>query len=290
MKKSLFAIAAVGAFAGAAQAQSSVTVYGILDVGFSGTTSRMAGTDVVAAQKTNATLFSGTGSESTSRLGFRGNEDLGGGQRAFFTTEFDLAPTSWNLSGDNNDGVFNRQTFVGLGQKGIGQAAIGTQYTPIHLAVARTDPGQANNMQGNLIYSVNSATGQTQGNIQNYSVRYNNAITYQSERISGFQLYGIYNNNNSTTNNPSYIQTVNNNQAFGVGLNFVWNKLNIDLATNQSRQATISGATNTAANNPATAARNTAVPNLLGTSLNWSQMYAAATYDFGVATGFVQIY
>ncbi len=41
MKKSLFAIAAVGAFAGAAQAQSSVTVYGILDVGFSGSTARV---------------------------------------------------------------------------------------------------------------------------------------------------------------------------------------------------------------------------------------------------------
>jgi len=288
MKKSLFAIAAMGAFAGAAQAQSSVTVYGILDVGFRGATSRMSGTDVVSAQKVNSTAFSGTGAESTSRLGVRGNEDLGGGQRAFFTAEFDLAPTDWNLSGNNNDGIFNRQTFVGLGQKGIGQAAIGTQYTPIHLAVARTDPGQANNIFGNLVYSVNSVTGSTEGVIPTYSVRYNNALTFQSDRISGFQVYAIYNNNNSTTNNPSSVQTISTNRALGVGLNFVWNKLNIDLATNQSQNMTGSGQSYTAANSPSAALRNSAVPNLLGTSIGWSQNYAAATYDFGIFTAYAQ--
>jgi len=42
MKKSLLAVAAIGAFASAAQAQSSVTVYGIMDVGFQGVTTRAA--------------------------------------------------------------------------------------------------------------------------------------------------------------------------------------------------------------------------------------------------------
>jgi len=85
MKKSLFALAAVGAFAGAAQAQSSVTVYGILDVGFQGVTTRAPYSSTNMSQvKSNATRFTGEGSESTSRLGFRGNEDLGGGTRAFF--------------------------------------------------------------------------------------------------------------------------------------------------------------------------------------------------------------
>ena len=59
MKKSLLAVAAMGAFASAAQAQSSVTVYGILDVGFAGTTAR------AGSAKTNTTGFSGTGSESS---------------------------------------------------------------------------------------------------------------------------------------------------------------------------------------------------------------------------------
>jgi predicted porin len=288
MKKSLFAIAAIGAFAGAAQAQSSVTVYGILDVGFTGTTSRIAGPEVPSAVKTNTTAFSGTGSESTSRLGFRGTEDLGGGTRAFFTAEFGVAPTSWNLSGNDNDGLFNRQTFVGLAQKGIGQAAIGTQYTPVHVAVGRTDPGQTNNIQGNLVYSVDSATGSTMSTMPSYSVRYNNALTLQTERISGFQLSAIYNNSNSNSNNPASIQTVGNNQAYGLGLNFVWNKLNIDVATNQSRQQAISGSAVQTAYGPSAAVRNSAVPNLLGNNVNWGQTYVGATYDFGIFTAYAQ--
>jgi predicted porin len=57
MKKSLLAVAAMGAFASAAQAQSSVTVYGILDMGFQGVTTR------VGSAKTNITRFNGEGSE-----------------------------------------------------------------------------------------------------------------------------------------------------------------------------------------------------------------------------------
>jgi predicted porin len=84
MKKSLFAIAAVTAFAGAAQAQSSVTVYGIVDAGYIGTNNRVS----AAGRTTKATGGEfGQGAESTTRLGFRGNEDLGGGMSAFFTLE-----------------------------------------------------------------------------------------------------------------------------------------------------------------------------------------------------------
>jgi len=283
MKKSLFALAAVGAFAGAAQAQSSVTVYGILDVGFQGVTTR------AGSAKTNITRFTGEGSESTSRLGFRGTEDLGGGTRAFFTAEFALNATNSNLSGDTNTGLSNRQTFVGIGQKGIGQAAIGTQYTPVHLAVGRTDPGQQNNMLGNVIYATNASQGNGQTTTA-YTVRYNNALTLQTDRFAGFQLYGIYNNNNSNANNPSTIQTISNNEAAGLGINYVWNKLNVDLAMNSSKQTTISGATGVTTNNSALPASNsiTAVANVLGTSIGILTTYAGATYDFGILKAYVQ--
>ena len=126
MKKSLFAIAAVTAFAGAAQAQSSVTVYGILDVGYASSSNRVAnnsipvttGGDVAASTsnntgviKTNSAGIS-AGAQSTNRLGFRGTEALGGGLDAFFTIEMATAP-------NGNTGVFtaagnsNRLTFVG---------------------------------------------------------------------------------------------------------------------------------------------------------------------------------
>jgi predicted porin len=280
MKKSLFAIAAVTAFAGAAQAQSSVTVYGILDVGFAGTTSR------VGSAKSNATSFSGAGSETSSRLGFRGTEDLGGGTRAFFTAEFQLYPTDASLSGDTNNGMFNRQTFVGLSQKGIGQAAIGTQYSPVHTAVSRTDPGQQNNMQGNVVYSVSSSTGSAQTTTA-YTTRYNNALTLQSERIAGFQINGIYSNKNSNANNPAATQTVINNEALGVGVNYTWQKLNFDYAMSSSKQQSITGTENLASALPIAAAAATSV-NVMGQSVGILTNYAGAMYDFGILKAYAQ--
>ncbi len=280
MKKSLFAIAAVGAFAGAAQAQSSVTVYGIMDLGFQGVTTR------VGSAKTNLTRFSGEGSETTSRLGLRGTEDLGGGTSAFFTLEFALAPAGVYVNGDSNAGLANRQSFVGLAQKGVGRAAIGTQYTPVHMAVSRTDPGQQNNMLGNVIYATNAAQGNGQ-TTTSYTVRYLNALTLQTDRFAGFQAYGIYNNNNSNANDPSTTQTVTNNEALGLGINYVWNKLNVDVALNSSKQLSITGTTNTAAALPVSNSITTAA-NPLGVSVGILSTYAGATYDFGILTAYAQ--
>jgi predicted porin len=305
MKKSLFAIAAVGAFAGAAQAQSSVTVYGILDVGFQGVTTRAPySSNNMTEINTNATRFTGEGSESTSRLGFRGMEDLGGGTRAFFTVEFQLSPTDQTLSGNTGNGLFNRQTFAGIGQKGIGQIAIGTQYTPVHNAVARTDPGQANNMLGNVIYAVNASTGSGQ-TATSYTVRYNNSLTFQTDRFAGVQVNGIYVNNNSNSNG-SVSQTINGtawtasatpnnsqigNQAAGLGLNYTGiQKLNVDVAYQASINKSFVNGYWQAVQTPAsaTAGAVNAVNNFLGSNLKMTQFYGAATYDFGILTAYAQ--
>ena len=100
-----------------------------------------------------------------------------------------------NLSGNANGGLFNRQTFVGLSQKGIGRAAIGTQYTPIHLAVGATDPGQQNNMIGSVIYTTSAAQGNGQTTVS-YTVRQNQSITFNTENIAGFQFSAMYVNGN----------------------------------------------------------------------------------------------
>jgi predicted porin len=305
MKKSLFALAAVGAFAGAAQAQSSVTVYGILDVGFQGVTTRgPLSSSSSQNTNTNITRFSGEGSETTSRLGFRGTEDLGGGTSAFFTVEFGLSPTDATLSGNTGNGLFNRQTFVGIGQKGIGQAAIGTQYTPVHMAVGRTDPGQQNNMIGSAIYTTNASQGSGQ-TATSYTVRYNNALTLQTDRFAGLQVNAIYNNNNTNANNTIAVGGTNNstgttaaangvsqqnNTSWGVGVNYVLQKLNVDLAYQTSANQSIY-----ANANATVAAVTSAVPgtvnapaNVLGTNLNMNQFYAGAVYDFGILKAYVQ--
>jgi len=313
MKKSLLAVAAMGAFASAAQAQSSVTVYGIMDVGFAGTTSRTttSGTTAQPYVKTNTTAFSGSGSESTSRLGLRGTEDLGGGSSAFFTAEFALNPTGMNLSGDANGGLFNRQSFVGLKKNGLGQAAIGTQYTPIHLAVGATDPGQQNNMIGSIIYTTSAAQGNGQ-TTTSYTVRQNQSITAQSENIAGFVLSAMYVNNNRDATQYGAYTSVNafnaaattaggttNSNGWGLGANYTWNKLYataayqsfINSTDNNTAVAYLGTAANGLAVLPAepgrsttgtTATNGTGTITTNGVNIKDNQLYGAATYDFGI--------
>lgn len=72
MKKSLLALAVLGAFSGLASAQSSVTIYGLVDAN--------VGKDIGSDDKR-------VGQGAQSRLGFRGTEDLGNGLRAFFNIQ-----------------------------------------------------------------------------------------------------------------------------------------------------------------------------------------------------------
>jgi len=157
---------------------------------------------------------------------------------------------------------------------------------------------------GNVIYAVNGSTGSGQ-TATSYTVRYNNALTFMTDRFSGVQVNGIYVNNDTTTNGFAS-QTINgtaytasttpalgtnNNTAYGLGLNFNGVKaLNVDLAYQTSRQKTVvSGMfANAATPASATAGAVNAVNNFLGANLNMTQYYGAATYDFGIVTGFAQ--
>jgi len=80
MKKSLIALAALSAVAGSAFAQSSVTVYGVLDAGYAETSKTISGTK-------NSQDALGFNNLTSSRFGLRGTEDLGGGLKASFVVE-----------------------------------------------------------------------------------------------------------------------------------------------------------------------------------------------------------
>jgi predicted porin len=195
----------------------------------------------------------------------------------------------------NNDNNFtnmtNRQSFVGVKKNGLGQAAIGTQYTPIHLAVAATDPGQANNVHGNLIYAVNSTTANSGQSIA-YTVRANNAMTFATDKFAGFGVNAIYSNNNTdrtqlvsnyTTTNASAGGTTNN-QAWGVGADYTWNKLYANAAYQVLKQET-DGVLGFATMTAISSTVGTNQPTVNGTS---AQTYAAATYDFGILKAYAQ--
>jgi predicted porin len=158
MKKSLLALAVLGAFAGAASAQSSVTLYGRVDlslarnIGFEATgTPKLAGIE----------MQNGSGS----RLGVRGVEDLGGGLKAFFNIEHRFnADTGTNP----NARFWHGRSLVGV-EGGFGKISLGREYTPAFLmSQLVADPWGWDTVSAN-----NLSTG---GGIA--PVRADNSITY----------------------------------------------------------------------------------------------------------------
>jgi predicted porin len=319
MKKSLFAIAAVTAFAGAAQAQSSVTVYGLLDYGFGGssqtaagpqasnTGSNNAGTALGANSvlKTQTSGFGGNG-ESTSRIGFRGTEDLGGGVRAFFTAEAALNTDAASAGIFSTAGTSNRQTFIGLSKKGLGAASVGIQYTPVHEAAAATDAGGLNNQNGNVIYDRSGGwganTGQTLGGTGNigqaasgmatntsYTIRSTNMLMLKSERVAGFMgkvmvVAGgkdVGGSSNLPAASSSNLST--DTQGYGGSIDYTWKKLfvtaNYQQFTNNTTQIGVSRTYAPGYNGAGIAP---------GVNSQDSQQYYAATYDFGILKAYAQ--
>jgi predicted porin len=130
MKKSLLALAVLGAFAGTASAQSSVTIYGIVDSAVRLTTNAGAG----AANDESITSLI-PGGMSQSRLGFNINEDLGGGLRAIANMEHRFNSDNGNSSSTTD---FWRQAWVGLQSSNFGRVTMGRQYNVLFDAYTGT--------------------------------------------------------------------------------------------------------------------------------------------------------
>lgn len=165
MKKSLLALAALTAFAGVASAQSSVTLFGVVDA---------SARSVKNSSGTLKTLS--TSGMSTSRLGFRAVEDLGGGLRAGFWIEGEISPDVGGGAAAAPGNTVNPQTWqrrstVSL-MGGFGEVRLGRDYTPDFWNHTVFDPfgtvGVANSL--NIWH--------TAGNAALTSVRANNTIGY----------------------------------------------------------------------------------------------------------------
>lgn len=166
MKRSLIALAVLGAFAGAASAQSSVTLFGVVDVN-------------ARAIKNNDTVKGlGTDGIASSRLGFRGVEDLGGGLRASFHLEAALAADTGTAGGSNaltnaagSSALFNRRATVSL-LGGFGEVRLGRDYNPSFWNLTTFDPFGTNGVGSSL--NMVSTLGSGVGTL----VRTNNTIGY----------------------------------------------------------------------------------------------------------------
>jgi len=237
MKKSLLALAAMGAFAGAAQAQSSVSVYGLYDGGLS---LRNLEQTTAAGVKTS-TISNGLlgNASASSRLGFRGTEDLGKGQSANFNLELGFNPGTGEVTTSTHNNVNNatginqgsetgvRTALVGLADKQLGRLDIGRGLTGIHGIVAGNVWG-GNNMVGDMTYSdfkpntaavaaagaVGTVNGITvakngeansvnavSGRVSFAATRSSNMASYTSPRMAGLQLRADYANTVGTQAN-----------------------------------------------------------------------------------------
>lgn len=125
MKKSLIAMAVLAAAAGSASAQSSVTVFGILDVAVRH----------VDGDGTTKTLLS-SGGLSTGRIGFRGIEDLGGGLKAGFWLESQINADDGTQP---NARFWHRRSTVSLISDSLGEVRLGRDFTPTYNAFADYD-------------------------------------------------------------------------------------------------------------------------------------------------------
>ncbi|SMG21605.1 porin [Paraburkholderia susongensis] len=182
--------AAFSAFAAltapSAFAQSSVTLYGVLDEGINYTNNAGGG----------AVWEMASGYAQGSRWGLKGEEDLGGGTKAVFQLEngFDISSGRLGQGGR----MFGRQAFVGLADNRFGTLTLGRQYDSV---VDYLAPTTANGNWAGYLF----AHPYDNDNTDN-SFRLGNSVKYASPDLAGLQFGGVYSFSNDTgfANNRAY--------------------------------------------------------------------------------------
>ena len=191
MQKKIIALAVAGLVSGAAFAQSNVTVYGVVDAGYAYVKS-----DPAAAGATKK--FSGVeaGGDWGSRLGFRGEEDLGNGLKAVFNLEFG------SLGVDKGTGMESaRNTVVGLSSKSFGTFLIGKQQS------AAENFGAAMRPMGSFVDVQDIANMAFGANIRGAADRLDNTISYTSPNFAGFVARASYSFSGETETNNGTVDT-----------------------------------------------------------------------------------
>ncbi|WP_414444740.1 porin [Burkholderia sp. 22PA0106] len=179
MKRTVTSLAALGLMSAgtAAHAQSTVTLYGIVDAGIA-YVHNSAGTGGI--NQSSLVRFS-SGTMSGSRWGLRGSEALGNGLQAIFQLEngFNAGTGTLNQGGRE----FGRKAIVGLSSPSWGTLTLGRQYDPV---VDLVQP-----LTGDAYFS---GTFATPGDIDNYdnSSRINNSVKYASPDLHGFNIEAMY--------------------------------------------------------------------------------------------------
>ena len=204
-------VALLACAAGVAQAQSSVTVYGLLDVGLS----HINNVGGVSTTKMDSSI------NTPSRLGFRGVEDLGGGLSAFFVLE-----NRFNVdTGTSFPQLFNRASFVGLKSTTWGTLTVGRQFDFFNSAL----PQSSAFIQGGLVDGYQSFNGLKPAlnpAVDNHdgSGLYDNSVKWEQTigAWSGGLMYGLGAELPGQKMEAAYLKHVDGNLQLGAG----WTKDN----------------------------------------------------------------
>jgi predicted porin len=173
---------------------AQVTVFGLLDVGYGSTETKTTG---ASGSKTEASTLGRSGQQAGGRLGFRGEEDLGGGMKAGFMYEISMDPTEANYGGSSAFGS-NRQGYISL-SGGFGELRLGRQYTGLFGVNAGFDAGGTVSGAGYLQSS--DSYGEWLS-----VIRANNAVRYQTPTMNGFWLaVAMIDDSSKTTSNAGVV-------------------------------------------------------------------------------------
>lgn len=260
MQKKIIALAVAGLMSGAAFAQSNVTIYGRVDIGYlnSDTDNTTAG-GVKTGTDMSSTGFS-TGALTTSRIGFRGTEDLGNGLKAQFNLEYALNPThkvGADTGADLAAPFATRLATVGLSGN-WGSFDLGRQVQAVEMAWAPGSAGAQNNAVGSLY-----------GDTRLTDARADELLTYTSPMFSGFQVKAQYGKGQTDTSGvPATAFGENDHTRFGLGATYSNGPINVAFGYSKESME-VAGAT--------------AVAN---TDNDLSQWVVSGNYDFGMAKVF----
>lgn len=189
MKKTLLAAALLTSFAGAASAQSSVTLYGVLDASVRYQSWNLSSGGLASADVSTSSIAVASGALSTSRFGVKGVEDIGSGNQVVWNLE---AQVNVNDGSANAYSTWSRTSIVGLRNNAWGQVDIGRQLgTAFKFTGGPIDSAFNTNVP---IINISGVLGIT-------AVRYSNLLMYQSPSLSGFKVGLGYSFNTGLTSN-----------------------------------------------------------------------------------------
>jgi predicted porin len=205
LKKQVLATAILAASAGVAHAQSSVTLYGLIDAGV--TYVNHAGTGAKSLYQY------GDGVSQGSRWGLRGSEDLGGGLKAIFVLENGFNSGTGALG--QGGALFGRQAYVGLTKDTIGSLTFGRQYSFSTDYLGGLYAAGGETVAGNYGYHINDLDQLTSSRINN-SVKFNSANFYG---LTFGAMYGFSNAAGGFAGGPVGSSTAGSS-AYSFGLNY----------------------------------------------------------------------